>query len=142
MTHSQDTPNVEGRRRAFLKKHSILFVYIFMTLIVVLAFTLNGLSQQSAKEARCAAAVDSRNVQRATVEAVFNLAGGSFTRAPDDPPLTERERKQYNEYIDRVNDFRYNMYEQIKPSEECAPYVDDDNVRPSTPPIAPIKRSQ
>lgn len=73
------------------------------------------------------------------VEAIYNLATGTISRDPSAPPLTAAELAQYNSYIERVNNFRSMMYKQIKPSEVCAPYVDDDNVQPPTPPTPPIK---
>lgn len=78
----------------------------------------------------CRSGQDTRKVQRATVEAVYTLATGALKRPPGSPPLTSEEVKQYNAYIKRVNTFRTEMYELIKPSDLCAPYVEDDDIKP------------
>lgn len=116
-------------------------VYLCLAMVVVFALWLDQHNQSADERARCGSGVDVRNVQRATVDAIYTLATGSIQRDPDAPPLTEEERQQYNAYIRRVNDFRDNMYEKIKPSEQCAPYVEDDNVKPPTPPTPPIPPS-
>lgn len=89
---------------------------------------------------RCKGGVESRNVDRTQVEAIYKLAVGSIQRDANSPPLTETERAQYNAYIDRVNTFREDMYKRIKPSKHCLPYVSDDNVKPPTPPFPGIKK--
>lgn len=81
---------------------------------------------------RCEAGVDNRNVQRELVEAVYNLATGAAQRRPEEPALSGPEAERYNDYIREVNAFRENMYDKIVPSEECAPFVEDDNVDPPT----------
>lgn len=83
---------------------------------------------------RCKSGVDTRTVQRDTVEAVFNLATATLPERTGGAKLSESQKQQYNAYIDRVNDFRDDMYTKIRPSEQCAPYVEDDNVLPPPPP--------
>lgn len=92
------------------------------------------------KIARCKAGVEVRVVERQTVDAIFTLATGSLQRSPKAAPLTNVQRREFNAYIDRVNDFRDNMYSKIGPSKECAPYVNDDKVAPPTPPFPHLKR--
>lgn len=86
------------------------------------------------EKSRCEGAVDSRAAQRDTVDFIYNLAASFLERGTDEPPLTQEEVVRANLYIDKINDFRVNAYDKIKPSETCAPYVDDDNVEPPTPP--------
>lgn len=87
---------------------------------------------------RCQAGVDNRNVQRELVEAVYNLATGAAKRDENSPPLTPELIRQYNAYISRVNEFRSGMYDKIQPSKDCAPYVDDNNVKPPSDPFPTI----
>lgn len=126
--------------RLWINKHSNLFVYCALCVVVVLSFTLNAINQQADEEALCKSGENSRNVQRQTVEAIYGLATGSIQRDADSPPLTDLELRQYNHYINNVNAFRTTMYRKIKPSDLCAPYVDDDRVRPPTPPFPPIRQ--
>lgn len=137
--------------RRWIRYHPQVVIYTCLVLVVVFVLFLDYRNDVQAEQQRereqaqdeierCQAGVDSRDVQRKTVEAVYNLATGSIARNADDPPLTERELEQYNAYIDRVNNFREDMYAQIKPSKQCAPYVKDDHVKPPTPPTPPIKR--
>ncbi len=95
---------------------------------------------QSDKVALCRSGVESRQVQRGLVEAIYELATGSLERPKGAKPLTKVEIEQYNAYIDRVNKFRSDMYAQIKPSEACAPYVEDENVKPPTAPYPNISK--
>lgn len=113
-------------------------VYLGLVLVVVLAFALNYRNAKDDERERCEAGTDTRMVQRATVEAVYNLAVGSIQRGPAVNKLSKAEVQQYNEYIQRVNAFRENTYKLIRPSDLCAPYVKDDKVVPPTPPTPPI----
>jgi len=116
---------------------------ILLLLVVVVTAWAAIASQQASndveqnylddKVARCEAGVDSRNIQRETVQAIFVLAGTFSEPDPNEPPPDNIEVAQLNAYIDRVNTFRAEMYEKIKPSKECAQYVEDDNVEPPTP---------
>lgn len=121
-----------------------------LLLVVIVTVWAAFVSQQASNDvrenyeadkiARCKAGVDNRQVQRATIQQIYILATGSIQRDPKAPPLTDYELGRYNAYIDRVNSFRDRMYEQIAPSPECAPYVDDDHVKPPTPPISHITK--
>jgi hypothetical protein len=88
--------------------------------------------QHSDVVALCKSGVESRDVQRSLVDAIYELATGSLERPKNAPPLTKQELKQYNDYIDRVNKFRVQTYNRIRPSETCESYVKDDNVEPPT----------
>lgn len=96
--------------------------------------------QQSDKVALCQSGTESRDVQRDLVEAIYLLATGSLERPKGAKPLTNVEIQQYNAYIDRVNKFRADMYEQIRPTQTCAPYVEDKNVEPPTAPFPHISK--
>lgn len=123
-----------------IARHQTLVVYVFLACVVVLAFYLNVRNQAADEKSRCEAGSDIREVQRQTVEAVYNLATGSIQRDANSPPLTDTELRQYNNYINNVNRFRSEMYRKIEPSEACAPFVEDDRVRPPTPPYPPLRR--
>lgn len=114
-------------------------VYLCLVLVVCFVFFMDNRNREQDKVALCRSGMETRNVQRATVEAIYNLAT-SFAAPPASRPLTDAEIDRINAYIDRVNVFRENMYKQIKPSEICLPYVDDDNVKPPTPPVPPISK--
>lgn len=122
------------------------FMYLLVLGLVLYGVILSIEASQDIKEnakedqiSRCEAGVDNRNVQRELVEAVFNLATGAVQRPEDLPPLNEEDRLRYNAYVIRANDFREDMYEKIKPSEECAKYVEDDNVEPPSPAFPTIE---
>lgn len=123
-----------------IRRHPTLVVYIFLAFVVILAFYLDARNQANDEKTRCEAGVDNRAVQRQTVEAIYDLATGSIQRDANSPPLTDSELRQYNSYINNVNHFRSSMYRKIKPSEACAPFVKDDNVKPPTPPYPPVRR--
>lgn len=125
--------------KEWLNRHSNVVVYTLLVLVVVLAFFLDSQNQKEDLKKRCIAGVDTRNANRAIVEAVYGLAVGSIQRDPDAPPLTKEEVKQYNTYIARVNRFREQTYKLIKPSASCARFVKDDNIIPPTPPTPPLK---
>jgi Flp pilus assembly pilin Flp len=137
-----DTPRrIRDEEGAVRLSFSRIALFIVVVLVAYSAFMSQKASNdvtdnfEEDKISRCQAGVDNRNVQRELVEAVYNLATGSAQRDPEAPPLTAEEVKQYNAYIDRVNDFRSTMYKKIKPSEECAPFVDDNNVDPPSDPF-------
>lgn len=120
---------------------------IVVVLVTVWAAFLSQKASNDVREnyeqdqvARCKAGADYREVQRDLVEQIYILATGSIQRDADSPPLTDYELGQYNAYIDRVNNFRTEMYKKIHPSSECASFVEDDNVKPPTPPVAHIKK--
>jgi heme exporter protein D len=102
---------------------------------------INDQDDQAQRELveRCESGVDSRNVQRDMVEAIYELAIGVVSRDEDAPPRTPMQVAVTNAFIDRANAFREDAYDQIKPSEQCLPYVDDDDVEPRTPPAPHVK---
>lgn len=125
---------------------SRISLFVVVSLTIWAAFVSQKASNDVAESyekdqrARCEAGADVRVVQRQTVEAIYVLATGSLQRDADSPPLTDIELRQYNAYIDRVNNFREDMYRKIKPSAPCKKYVDDDRVKPPTPPYPPMTR--
>lgn len=99
-------------------------------------------SQQVALEDRCRAGTDSRNVQRGIVDAVWTL-GASFTvRDKNAPPPTPAEKAQTKAFLGVLNDFRNSSYADIKPSEQCEPYVTDVDVKPAPIDISKVVRQQ
>lgn len=102
----------------------------------------NDVAENYRKEliARCEAGKDVRVVQRQTVDAIYTLATGALYRDTEAPPMTDIEIRQTNDYIAKVNEFRESMYRKIKPSPSCKGFVNDDNVKPPTPPYPPITR--
>lgn len=94
---------------------------------------------RSDKIALCKSGQEGRDTDRRLVEAVFNLATTSIERPVGSPPLTETEVGLYNAYIDRINRFRKDMYDQIQPSQVCEPFVSDADVKPATEPYPHIK---
>ena len=103
------------------------------------AYTVNQTNDRVMEDAEndkrslCSAGAEARDIDRRLVEAVYGLATDAIDRPNDAPPLTPAELERVNSYIDKVNAFRENMYEQIKPSEFCEEYVVDDNVTPPPP---------
>lgn len=83
---------------------------------------------------RCKAGVDTRTVQRDTVDAVYNLAKGLTVRKKNDPPMTAKQRAATRQFLHRLDSFRNDMYGKIHPSQQCMPYVHDDNVKPRKSP--------
>lgn len=144
---AEPTPKNPNDRGSFSwEKASRLSLFVVVAVTVWAAFVSQKASNdvqenyEQDQVARCQSGVDSREVQRQTVEAIYTLATGSLQRDADSPPLTDIELRQYNAYIDRVNAFREDMYKKIKPSKACKPYVDDDRVKPPTPPYPPMTR--
>jgi hypothetical protein len=133
-------PGARGERGEAPPKRKIN--YVQTGVYVALAFYLNHENYEDDERERCKSGVDSRNVQRSVIEAIYGLAAGVAERDETDPPLTPEEREQYNKYIARLNKFRADSYNNIKPSSICAPYVDDDNVDPPTPPLEPIPKKE
>lgn len=95
------------------------------------------------KISRCEAGVDSRNVQRDTVQAIWELSVSVLARDPALPPLTEAEIIGTNNFINQVNKFRREQFKAIVPSETCLDLVEDDSVPPPTPdyPLVKTKRN-
>lgn len=134
MTTEAEIDHVE--RPKFNYRQTI--VYFLLVLVVCLAFILDNRNQKADEKARCIAGVDIRAVQRETVQQIYVLATSVTERDPNAPPLTDEEILQYNAYIKRVNHFRDETFEKIKPPGLCVPYVNDNNVKPPTPPVEPI----
>lgn len=114
----------------------VLFVVVIMTVFGVLkSIQFSDKLQENYhddKVARCVAGAENRMVQRALVESIYKLASKPVQRKAGDAPLTPAQARAYNSYIRQVNGFREDMYDQIKPSEECEPYVTDDDLEPPT----------
>lgn len=85
--------------------------------------------------ALCSSGTDSRNVSRDIVDEIYGLVVAVVNRGDGAPPRTPEEIERTNAYIDRANAFRKRLYARIQPSEFCAPYVEDHNVKPPTPPF-------
>lgn len=130
------------------KTASNLSLFLVVALTVWAAFVSQKASNDVEESyqrdtiARCESSQDVRVVQRATVDAIYTLATGSIQRDANSPPLTDKEVVLYNAYIDRVNKFREDMYKKIKPSELCAPYVNDNAVKPPTPPYPHVDNKE
>jgi len=88
----------------------------------------------------CHATQETRDVLRQTVDAIHTLSSSSTERPVGSPPFTDSEIVQFNLFIDRVNEFRSEMYDKIKPRTECVPYVHDDHIVPPTPDTPHLKR--
>lgn len=134
----------------YLKFRWLTFANVALSLVVILV-AYAAFSAQSAVDAVkknthlnfvsvCQAASQIREVQRQTVDAIYQLATQSLERPEGAKPLTDVQLKQYNDYIDRVNFFRTDMYNKIHPTKACEPYVTDENVNPPTADFAHIKR--
>lgn len=130
-----DEQHVKKRRI----NYSQTIVYVCLASVVGFVVWLGNHDARQNDIERCLAGVDTRNVQRSIVEAVYDLATGAVQRDADSPPLTPDQIAQYNQYIGQVNAFRSDTYAMIKPSDFCKPYVDDDSVKPPTPPVPPLK---
>lgn len=141
-----------GRRKdqlGFMRKPVVADIaYLFALALILLGlYRMNGITDNIEEKAhadlvaRCESSVESRTVQRETVEAIYNLAIQSVIRGTNAPALTKEELRQYNAYILRVDKFREDLYKKIVPSEQCKPYVEDDVVVPPTPPTPPLVQS-
>lgn len=135
------------KRRRINYSQTIIYILLVGMVIFVLRLDNRNDNQREADRAadaavserdRCVAAVDTRDVLRATVEAIYNLATGVVQQDSDSAPLTAEQTTQYNAYIERLNLFREDMYAKIKPSKPCEKYVDDTDVKPATPPVPPL----
>lgn len=85
----------------------------------------------------CESGIDSRTVQRQTVDAVYELASGSLTKlTPKEiAALTPEQVVRYNAFVDDINKFRTNMYAKIQPSDRCKGLVPEESKTPPTPSI-------
>lgn len=137
--HHKDESGIVSRR---VTLNISLGIVVALTAYAAIAsqFALNNSHEQQQKNlaALCKSGANTRHVQRALVDAIYNLATTSLQRDTNAPPLSEARLKMYNDYIDKVNLFRSSMYQQIVPPPRCAPYVHDFNVKPPTPPFPHI----
>lgn len=134
--------NERGAVRLEWRTLALMFVVLLTAYSAVLSQVASNKVQDAAKDDKvslCQAGVSSRAVQRELVEAIYVLATGSLQRDREAPPLTEAEIRMYNAYIDRVNKFRKEMYQKIKPTKVCVPYVDDENIAPPSDPYPSIE---
>lgn len=145
LSHPQDSQSHRDEE-GWMKKLTFSDWLLLVVVIVVgyAAIQSQATSNQLKEKAKtdkiqiCEGGAENRQVLRALTEAVYDLATGAAKRDPKDPPLTEKERQSYNAYVDRANQFRADMYYQIVPSPGCAPYVDDDKVKPPSDPFPTI----
>jgi hypothetical protein len=148
---SEDEVKVKSKdEKGVLSWSWLTFTNVAMSLMLILvayaAFSaqaaLNAVEKNTQSDfvAVCQAGAEIREVQRQTVDAIYQLATQSLERPPGSKPLTDVELQQYNAYIDRVNFFREDMYKKIAPTDVCEPYVTDENVVPPTPSFPHIKR--
>jgi len=143
LSHVEQLVEKDRNENGFMEIRYVKDVLYILVLIITLMGVVRAESALDAardraeadEQARCEAGVANRDALRGIVEAVYTLATGSVERRKNDPPLTDEEVVRYNAYIDRVNLFRKETYDLIRPSEVCAPYVEDDDVDPPTPPF-------
>lgn len=128
----------KGPFRDFLSRYPQLISYILFALGVIVAFSLFAYNNAQDQRLRCQGGVETRNVQRTLVDAIANLAVTATEKPPGTRPYSELELDRVNEYRQGIQDFRVEAYAMIRPSEPCAPFVNDDVVAPPPPPIAPI----
>ena len=102
-------------------------VYVFLALVVCLAFYLNDRNSQKDLERLCQSGQDARQVQRSLVNEIYALNVGLIE---PNRQYTKTEVKRIKVFVKDVAAFRKRSYNEIKPSEICAPYVTDDNVKP------------
>lgn len=102
--------------------------------MIVFILALDQYNENDDKKNACLAGVDSRNVDRAQVQEIYKL---NLSFIQPDHHYTDEELVQVKHFLKNISGFRERMYSQIKPSEVCAPYVDDDNVKPPMGPPIP-----
>jgi len=138
----RDESGILQNRVAFNVVFSLMMVFVFYAAIA----TFHNSQQLSENQKQdfirvCVAAEQIRDVQRSTVDEVYNLAT-SVIRSDDAnaPPRSQAEIDGTNAFIDRANEFRAKSYRDIRPTTSCAPYVHDNNVLPPTPPFPHVHR--
>jgi hypothetical protein len=145
--HDIDT-RVRKDESGVTRLRPIVLDFLLFSVVVMVAYSVyqtvqfNEQLQDNVQRDRvelCESGAESRTIQRDLVDGIYNLAGTAAQRPPGAPPLTEFEKQQYDAYIDRVNEFRQDLYDRIEPSEFCEPFVDDDNVEPKTPDYPHLK---
>lgn len=127
-----------GKHRLRNLNYRQTLVYVMLTAIVVFAIGLDRHNRANDEQARCETGKELRDVHRATVEAVYDLAT-SFSRRPD-PSATPEQIAASNQFIREANRFRREMYRNIQPSEPCLRYVDDAGVKPPSPNVPLLPR--
>lgn len=119
-------------------------VYMCLVGVAVFALGLSRYDQARGERELCESGVDSRNVDRDQTQRIYDLALSSIPQ--DRSTLTPDQRKRLRTYVTTVEMFREQSFAAIKPSELCAPYVDDDNITPKewakSHPPKPITESQ
>lgn len=128
-------------------QYRLAFNVVFGTMIVFVFYAAyasfqNGRDLQENQQQDfvrvCVAAENIRDVQRSTVDEVYNLATG-VVNTGEDVKRTPAQVIATNLFIDRANNFRESSYRDIRPTKECEPYVHDINVKPRTPPFPHVK---
>lgn len=114
-----------------INRYSQRIAYLGLALVIALVFFLNKRTQNQNERIRCEAGVDNRNVSRATVQEIYRL-NLSFINPKQH--YNKEEMVRVKDFLKNLNRFRTTMYSQIKPSPLCAPYVNDDHVRPPNTP--------
>ena len=138
MNHKADSRPI----RKWLDKHYILIPFIVLALAVSIAFYLNDRNQTADQIARCKNGVDTRNVDRAQVQAFYVFVTDSLPSPEETKDLTLAQKDEVREYRTRLESYRTDLYKLIRPSELCAKYVDDDNVKPPKSPKIIIPKNQ
>lgn len=137
--HLEKKRNEKGTLKVPSLSSIALFIVVLLTAYAAfMSQRASDAVQQNVREvqiARCQASVEDRIVQRATIDAIYNLATGLVDRRGREDILTPEQIERYNLYVKQVNSFRDDLYKQIRPSNECLPYVEDDNVKPPTKPF-------
>lgn len=123
----------------FMQVNRVLTDLLYLLILAIVLFgvwrsqqALDAAKEQAKQNdiSRCESGEDVRVVQRGIVDAIYSLALGFTVRDNDDPPRTEQEKEELTAYVSSLDNFRENTYDKIKPSELCAPFVEDDNVEP------------
>lgn len=84
--------------------------------------------------ALCQHSQDNRDRHRKLTDQVYILTILSVKELYENHRLTPIERKQANNTINEANEFRKQMYQDLKPSKACKSYSTDANV---VPPVLP-----
>lgn len=138
-----EVKKTQGDQKGFSRFPFVTDAALLLSLMIVVwaAITSNQVSNDlkakiaSDKVSLCKAGVEGRQVDRETVDAVFSLATTALIPRDGEQKRTDEQIVRINAYIDRVNQFRDDLYAKIKPSKVCEPFVTDENVKPPTPPF-------
>lgn len=130
------------RGEAGILQHRVAFNVAFSLMIVFVFYAAfnsyqvgNDLQDEQQEDfvSLCRSAEEIRDVQRNIVDAVYALAIGVVQREANDPPRTKDELTLANQFIAHTNEFRRQAYADIRPTDACIDYVNDDDVEPPTP---------